>query len=178
VRRHSRSRSTTFTTCLSIAAVHFLCVCYGARMLECGQRATTRLHERLHDPTFQRSLWPASAFRTVCSSQASQRCTTLSTSSAELPPLAGGLGQSEVTPRSSTRRSTTSFSLMTPSTSSVLSSQRYAKRTYAIIVRGFCLMGDPSSSVLWFKLLINKGNHTKDEWTPTLEPLQPTIDFW
>jgi pentatricopeptide repeat protein len=53
-----------------------------------------------------------------------------------------------------------------------------AMSTYAVIVRGFCLMGDPSSAVSWFERLIDQGNHTENEWAPTLEPPQPTIDFW
>ncbi len=53
-----------------------------------------------------------------------------------------------------------------------------AMSTYVVIVRGFCLMGDPSSAVSWFERLIDQGKHTDDEWAPTLEPPQPTIDFW
>jgi pentatricopeptide repeat protein len=53
-----------------------------------------------------------------------------------------------------------------------------AMSTYIVIVRGFCLMGDPASAVSWFERLIDQGKHTEDEWTPTLEPPQPTIDFW
>jgi pentatricopeptide repeat protein len=53
-----------------------------------------------------------------------------------------------------------------------------AMSTYAIIVRGFCLMGDPSSAVSWFERLIDQGSHIKDEWAPTLEPPQPTFAFW
>lgn len=53
-----------------------------------------------------------------------------------------------------------------------------AMSTYAVIVRGFCLMGDPSSAVSWFERLVDQGNDTANEWTPTLEPPQPTIDFW
>jgi len=53
-----------------------------------------------------------------------------------------------------------------------------AMSTYAVIVRGFCLMGDPASAVSWFEQLIDQGKHTEDEWTPTLEPPQPSIDFW
>jgi pentatricopeptide repeat protein len=50
--------------------------------------------------------------------------------------------------------------------------------TYIVIVRGFCLMGDYASAVSWFERLIDQGKHTEDEWAPTLEPPQPTIDFW
>jgi len=39
-------------------------------------------------------------------------------------------------------------------------------------------MGDPTSAVSWFERLIDEGKHTEGEWTPTLEPPQPTIDFW
>ena len=53
-----------------------------------------------------------------------------------------------------------------------------AMSTYIVIVRGFCLMGDPATAVSWFERLIDQGKHTEDEWTPTLEPPQPTIDFW
>ena len=53
-----------------------------------------------------------------------------------------------------------------------------AMSTYVVIVRGFCLMGDPASAVSWFERLIDQGKHTDDEWTPTLEPPQPTNDFW
>ena len=53
-----------------------------------------------------------------------------------------------------------------------------AMSTYIVIVRGFCLMGDPASAVSWFERLIDQGKHTEGEWTPTLEPPQPTIDFW
>ena len=53
-----------------------------------------------------------------------------------------------------------------------------AMSTYAVIVHGFCLMGDPSSAVSWFERLIDQGKHTKDEWAPTLEPPQPNITFW
>lgn len=53
-----------------------------------------------------------------------------------------------------------------------------AMSTYIVIVRGFCLMGDPASAVSWFERLIDQGKPTKDEWTPTLEPPQPTVDFW
>ena len=53
-----------------------------------------------------------------------------------------------------------------------------AMSTYAIIVRGFCLMGDPSSAVSWFERLVDQGNHTEDEWAPTLEPPQPSNAFW
>ena len=53
-----------------------------------------------------------------------------------------------------------------------------AMSTYVVIVRGFCLMGDPASAVSWFERLIDQGKHTDDEWTPTLEPPQPTSDFW
>lgn len=53
-----------------------------------------------------------------------------------------------------------------------------ALSTYAIIVRGFCLMGDPTSAVSWFERLLDQGKRTKDEWTPTLEPPQPTDAFW
>jgi pentatricopeptide repeat protein len=53
-----------------------------------------------------------------------------------------------------------------------------AMSTYIVIVRGFCLMGDPASAVSWFERLIDQGKPTEDEWAPTLEPPQPTIDFW
>jgi pentatricopeptide repeat protein len=53
-----------------------------------------------------------------------------------------------------------------------------AMSTYLVIVRGFCLMDDPASAVSWFERLIDQGKHTEGEWTPTLEPPQPTIDFW
>lgn len=53
-----------------------------------------------------------------------------------------------------------------------------AMTTYAIIVRGFCLMGDPSSAVSWFERLVDQGKDINDEWAPTLEPPQPTIAFW
>ena len=53
-----------------------------------------------------------------------------------------------------------------------------AMSTYIGIVRGFLLMGDPTSAVSWFERLIDEGKHTEGEWTPTLEPPQPTIDFW
>ena len=53
-----------------------------------------------------------------------------------------------------------------------------AMSTYAVIVRGFCLMGDPSSAVSWFERLVDQGKDVKDEWAPTLEPPQPTIAFW
>ena len=53
-----------------------------------------------------------------------------------------------------------------------------AMSTYIVIVRGFCLMGDPTSAVSWFERLIDQGKHTEDEWTPTLEPPRPTVDFW
>ena len=53
-----------------------------------------------------------------------------------------------------------------------------AMSTYAVIVRGFCLMGDPSSAVSWFERLVDQGKDISDEWTPTLEPPQPTIAFW
>jgi pentatricopeptide repeat protein len=53
-----------------------------------------------------------------------------------------------------------------------------AMSTYIVIVRGFCLMGDPASAVSWFERLIDQGKDTEGEWTPTLEPPQPTIDFW
>ncbi|KAI0301940.1 hypothetical protein B0F90DRAFT_1667770 [Multifurca ochricompacta] len=53
-----------------------------------------------------------------------------------------------------------------------------ALSTYAVIVRGFCLMGDTSSAISWFERLLDQGTHTKDEWTPTLEPPQPTNSFW
>ncbi|KAI9466556.1 hypothetical protein BJY52DRAFT_1232789 [Lactarius psammicola] len=53
-----------------------------------------------------------------------------------------------------------------------------ALSTYTIIVRGFCLMGDPTSAVSWFERLLDQGKHTKDEWTPTLEPPQPTNASW
>lgn len=53
-----------------------------------------------------------------------------------------------------------------------------AMSTYIVIVRGLCLMGDPSSAVSWFERLIDQGKHTEDEWAPTLEPPQPTVAFW
>ncbi|KAH9056399.1 hypothetical protein EDB87DRAFT_1233403 [Lactarius vividus] len=53
-----------------------------------------------------------------------------------------------------------------------------APSTYNTIVRGFCLMGDPTSAVSWFERLLDQGKHTKDDWTPTLEPPQPTDAFW
>jgi len=53
-----------------------------------------------------------------------------------------------------------------------------ARSTYVIIVRGFCLMGDPSSAVSWFERLVDQGKDVQDEWTPTLEPPQPTNAFW
>ena len=53
-----------------------------------------------------------------------------------------------------------------------------ALSTYSIIVRGFCLMGDPASAVSWFERLLDQGKPTKNEWTPTLEPPQPTNAFW
>jgi pentatricopeptide repeat protein len=53
-----------------------------------------------------------------------------------------------------------------------------ALSTYSIIVRGFCLMGDPTSAVSWFERLLDQGKPTKDEWTPTMEPPQPTDEFW
>ena len=53
-----------------------------------------------------------------------------------------------------------------------------AMSTYIIIVRGFCLMGDPSSAVSWFERLVDQGKDVQDEWTPTLEPPQPTNTFW
>jgi pentatricopeptide repeat protein len=53
-----------------------------------------------------------------------------------------------------------------------------AMSTYAVVVRGFCLMDDPSTAVSWFERLIDQGNPTNDEWAPTLEPPQPTDSFW
>ncbi|KAI0250505.1 hypothetical protein BJV78DRAFT_551731 [Lactifluus subvellereus] len=53
-----------------------------------------------------------------------------------------------------------------------------AMSTYAVIVRGFCMMDDLSSAVSWFERLVDQGKHTKDEWAPTLEPPQPTNTFW
>jgi pentatricopeptide repeat protein len=53
-----------------------------------------------------------------------------------------------------------------------------AMSTYAIIVRGFCMMDDLSSAVSWFERLVEQGKHTKDEWAPALEPPQPTKPFW
>jgi pentatricopeptide repeat protein len=53
-----------------------------------------------------------------------------------------------------------------------------AMSTYVAIVRGFCLMDDPSSAVSWFERLIDQGKPTKYEWAPTLEPPQPTSEFW
>ena len=53
-----------------------------------------------------------------------------------------------------------------------------AMTTYVTIVRGFCLMGDPSSAVSWFERLLDQGDHIEDEWAPTLEPPQPTPSFW
>ena len=53
-----------------------------------------------------------------------------------------------------------------------------AMSTYITIVRGFCLMGDPATGVSWFERLVDQGKPTEEEWTPTLEPPQPTIDFW
>ncbi|KAH9007270.1 hypothetical protein EDB86DRAFT_2870952 [Lactarius hatsudake] len=53
-----------------------------------------------------------------------------------------------------------------------------ALSTYNTIVRGFCLMGDPTSAVSWFERLLDQGKHVEHEWTPTLEPPQPTIAFW
>jgi len=53
-----------------------------------------------------------------------------------------------------------------------------ALSTYSIIVRGFCLMGDPTSAVSWFERLLDQGKHIKDDWTPTLEPPQPDNVFW
>ena len=53
-----------------------------------------------------------------------------------------------------------------------------AMSTYSVIVRGFCQMGDTDSAVSWFERLIDQGKHTEDEWTPTLEPPQPNMDFW
>ena len=53
-----------------------------------------------------------------------------------------------------------------------------AMSTYGVIVRGFCLMGDPSSAVSWFERLVDQGKDVNDEWAPTLEPPQPTIGFW
>ncbi|KAH9995178.1 hypothetical protein BJV74DRAFT_338280 [Russula compacta] len=53
-----------------------------------------------------------------------------------------------------------------------------AMSTYAIIVRSFCLMGDPSSAISWFERLVDQGNRTEDEWAPTLEPPQPSDAFW
>ncbi|KAH9037633.1 hypothetical protein EDB85DRAFT_1935628 [Lactarius pseudohatsudake] len=53
-----------------------------------------------------------------------------------------------------------------------------ALSTYNTIVRGFCLMGDSTSAVSWFERLLDQGKHVKDEWTPTLDPPQPTIGFW
>jgi pentatricopeptide repeat protein len=53
-----------------------------------------------------------------------------------------------------------------------------ASSTYNIIVRGFCVMGDPASAVSWFERLLDQGKHTKDDWAPTLDPPQPTNAFW
>jgi pentatricopeptide repeat protein len=53
-----------------------------------------------------------------------------------------------------------------------------AMSTYAIIVRGFCLMDDISSALSWFERLVDQGKHIEDEWAPTLEPPQPTNVFW
>jgi pentatricopeptide repeat protein len=53
-----------------------------------------------------------------------------------------------------------------------------AMSTYVTIVRGFCLMGDPSSAVSWFERLVDQGKDVQDEWAPMLEPPQPTNAFW
>jgi pentatricopeptide repeat protein len=53
-----------------------------------------------------------------------------------------------------------------------------ALSTYNIIVRGFCGMGDPVSAVSWFERLVDQGKRIKNEWTPTLDPPQPTNAFW
>ena len=53
-----------------------------------------------------------------------------------------------------------------------------ALSTYSTIVRGFCLMGDPTSAVSWFERLLDQGKPIKSEWTPTLEPPQPTNALW
>ena len=53
-----------------------------------------------------------------------------------------------------------------------------ALSTYTIIVRGFCLMGDPASAVSWFERLLDQGKPTKHEWSPTMDPPQPTNAFW
>ena len=53
-----------------------------------------------------------------------------------------------------------------------------ALSTYSTIVRGFCMMGDPTSAVSWFERLLDQGKSIKDEWTPTLEPPLPNNALW